>query len=81
MTARVHIPEDLGGLLRSDWERVTEEACFDEIDAGIVRQYILRQLPQIDAAAELCIDRKTISRRLPSILVRARRTARKLHMI
>ena len=40
MTARVHIPEDLGGLLRSDWERVTEEACFDEIDAGIVRQYI-----------------------------------------
>jgi hypothetical protein len=38
-----------------------------------VKLYIVRRLPQIDAAAEIGVDRKTISRRLPHIIETARR--------
>ena len=37
---------------------------MDVIDQQIVRLYIVRRLPQLDAAGEIGIDRKTISRRL-----------------
>lgn len=44
------------------------ETLLDEIDKQIVRYYIMDRLPQMDAAAEIGIDRKTISRRLPNII-------------
>ena len=37
---------------------------MDVIDQQIVKLYIVRRLPQMDAAAEIGVDRKTISRRL-----------------
>lgn len=43
------------------------------IDQQIVNLYIVRRLPQLDAAGEIGIDRKTISRRLPHIYNTARR--------
>ena len=43
------------------------------IDQQIVKLYIVRRLPQMDAAAEIGVDRKTISRRLPNIYNIARR--------
>lgn len=43
------------------------------IDRQIVKLYIVRRLPQMDAAAEIGVDRKTISRRLPHIYNTARR--------
>ena len=46
---------------------------MDEIDQQIVKLYIVRRLPQLDAAAEIGVDRKTISRRLPHIYNIARR--------
>lgn len=46
---------------------------MDEIDQQIVNLYIVRRLPQLDAAGEIGIDRKTISRRLPNIYNTARR--------
>ena len=46
---------------------------MDEIDQQIVNLYIVRRLPQMDAAAEIGIDRKTISRRQPHIYNTARR--------
>ena len=46
---------------------------MDEIDQQIVNLYIVRRLPQMDAAAEIGVDRKTISRRLPHIYNTARR--------
>lgn len=48
---------------------------MDEIDQQIVNLYIVRRLPQLDAAGEIGIDRKTISRRLPHIYNTARRLA------
>ena len=80
-SARVNIPEDLSGLLHSEWERFIEETGYSREDAEIVRRYIVGKLPQIDVAVELCMERSTLSRRLPGIYSRARQTARKLHMI
>ena len=80
-SARVNIPDDLAGLLHSEWERVIREAGYSSQDAEIVRRYIVAKTPQIDVAVELSIERSTLSRRLPGIYSRARQTARKLHMI
>ena len=80
-SARVNIPEDLSGLLQSEWEHVIREAGYSRQDAEIVRRYIVDKIPQIDVAVELCIERSTLSRRLPGIYMRARQTAEKLHMI
>ena len=80
-SARVHIPEDLAGLLHSEWERVIREAGYSSQDAEIVRRYIVAKTPQIDVAVDLCMGRSTLSRRLPGIYERARQTAKKLHMI
>lgn len=46
---------------------------MDEIDKQIIEYHIVRRLPQMDAAAEIGVDRKTISRRLPHIYNTARR--------
>ncbi len=67
------LPKGLEKLTRSDWERVTDEGILDQIDQQIVKLYIVRRLPQMDAAAEIGVDRKTISRRLPHIYNTARR--------
>lgn len=73
ITARLALPKELQHLTRSDWERVADEGLLDEIDQQIVNLYIVRRLPQMDAAGEIGIDRKTISRRLPHIYNTARR--------
>lgn len=52
---------------------------MDEIDKQIIEYHIVRRLPQMDAAAEIGVDRKTISRRLPHIIKIARRTGERLH--
>ena len=80
-SARVNIPEDLSGLLHSELERVIEETGYSREDAEIVRRYIVGKSPQIDVAVDLCMERSTLSRRLPGIYTRARQTAQKLHMI
>ena len=69
------LPKELEHLTRSDWERVTDEGILDQIDQQIVKLYIVRRLPQMDAAAEIGVDRKTISRRLQHIYNIARRLA------
>lgn len=60
-------------MTRRDWEHVADEGILDQIDQQIVKLYIVRRLPQMDAAAEIGVDRKTISRRLPHIYNTARR--------
>ena len=80
-SARVNIPEVLSGLLHSEWEHVIEETGYSQEDAEIVRRYIVGKSPQIDVAVDLCMERSTLSRRLPGIYSRARQTARKLHRI
>ena len=67
------LPKGLENMTRRDWEHVADEGLLDVIDQQIVKLYIVRRLPQMDAAGEIGIDRKTISRRLPHIYNTARR--------
>ncbi len=67
------MPKGMENMTRRDWEHVADEGLLDVIDQQIVKLYIVRRLPQMDAAAEIGIDRKTISRRLPHIYNIARR--------
>lgn len=80
-SARVNLPEDLSGLLQSEWERIIREAGYSRADAEIVRRYVVEKTPQIDVAIDLCIERSTLSRRLPKIYQRARQTAKRLEML
>lgn len=78
---RYKMPSDLSGLLRSEWDRIIEEAGFDEIDEGIVRDCLMDKYSQAYAASGVDRTRCTVSRRLPKIIQRARAVAAKLHMI
>lgn len=50
-------------------------------DRQILRLYVMERLPQIDIAAELGMDRSTVSRRMDKIFDEARRTAQRLNMV
>lgn len=77
--ARPKLPEDLAGLTRSEWERIISEARYSQLDAEIVRLYILNGVAQVDTATELDRTRLTIYRRLNgTIYPRAREVMRKI---
>lgn len=78
---RNQLPENMAGLLRSEWETIIEQAGFDEIDEGIVRDCILSKYTQAYAASGVDRTRCTVSRRLPGIIQRAQAVAIKLNMI
>ena len=78
--ARLKLPQELENLLASDWERVLDEATLGAEDTTIARLYILKQMPQVDVAAEMSMDRSTVSRRVEGILDKARRVAAKLEL-
>ena len=75
------LPADLSGLLSSEWERIIEEAGFDEIDEGIVRDCFISKYTQAYAASGVDRTRCTIARRLPHVVVRAREVANKLKIL
>lgn len=80
--ARLRLPRDLAGLTRSEWDLILSEARFSEIDAEIVRLYILMGVAQVDTATELDRVRRTIYRRLnKNIYPRAREVGQKLHIL
>ena len=55
---------ELGRMTRSVAERVIYEANLGAEDTKIARMYYIERLPQIEIAAEMQMDRKTISERL-----------------
>ena len=55
---------ELGSMRRSVAERVIYEAHLGAEDTKIARMYYIERLPQIEIAAEMQMDRKTISERL-----------------
>lgn len=68
-------------LIRSDWERVIEEAALGLEDSKIARMYLLDAIPQIEIAAEINLDRSTISKRMPRIIARIERAAVKMNIL
>ena len=79
-TARVRLPGSLGQLLRSDMEKAIFEANLGNSDSLIAKRYLLERIPQMDIAAELDIERSTISRRLPAIIEKVEKTAQRLKL-
>lgn len=61
---------------------ICSEARYSEIDAEIVRLYIIMGVAQVDTATELDRVRRTIYRRLnKNIYPRAREVGLKLHIL
>ena len=63
---------------RSEWKMVIQEAALGIEDTRIAEMYLLDAIPQVDIGAELSLDRSTISKRLPRIIDKVERTARRL---
>jgi DNA-directed RNA polymerase specialized sigma subunit len=78
--ARVRLPGSLGQLLRSEMEIAISEANLGNSDSLIAKRYFVERIPQMDIAAELDIERSTISRRLPFIVERIEKTAQRLNL-
>lgn len=78
--ARVRLPDRLSVLLRSQLQGAIEEANLGNVDRLIATRYFLERIPQIDIAAELNIERSSVSRKLPKIIQEITRTAEKLDM-
>lgn len=79
-SARVRMPSDLDGLMRSEMLTCIEESNLGLIDTAVAKRYLIDQWAQIDIAAELGWTRSTVSVRMPRILKKVQLTAHKLGM-
>lgn len=85
--ARPRLPKGMEDLLEREWREVIAQAPLCDEDRYIATQYLIKGIPQIEIAAEMGNEfgieyhRVTIHRRMPSILVKVERAARKLGMI
>lgn len=79
--ARVRGSISDAGLTRSEWGSVIREAALGIENTRIAEMYLLDAVPQVEIGLELGLSRSAISKRLPGIVDRIERTARKLNMI
>lgn len=79
--ARVRASISDTALTRSEWESVIREAALGIENTRIAEMYLLDAIPQVDIGEELGLSRSAISKRLPGIVDRIERTARKLNLI
>ena len=80
-SARVRLPSDLDGLMRSEMIHCIEESNLGLTDTAVAKRYLIDQWPQIEIAAELGWTRSTVSVRMPRILKKVQATAKKLNMV
>lgn len=74
-SARIGLPPDMEGLLRSDMLECIEEANLGQSDTIVAKRYLIDQWPQIEIAAELGWGRSTVSGRIPRIVRKVRAAA------
>lgn len=79
--ARVRASISDTGLTRSEWEMVVREAALGIEDTRIAEMYLLDGIAHVDIGEEVGLSRSAVSKRMPRIIDRVERTARKLHMI
>lgn len=76
------MPAALAGLTKSEWELILNEACYCQIDAQIVRYYIINGLYQVEVGSEIDRVRRTVYNHLKKrIFPRAQEVAEKLNII
>lgn len=80
-SARVRLPSDLDGLMRSEMLACIEESNLGQTDTTVAKRYLIDQWAQIDIAAELGWGKSTVSVRMPRILRKVQATAKKLNMV
>ena len=79
MSARVKLPSELAGLLRSDLDVAIKEAALHRDDELIARRCIIDKWCQIDIAAELGWRRATVGDHLKYIIPRVVDVSRRLN--
>lgn len=79
MSAKVKLPDPLDKLLRSQLEKVIEEAAFHTDDELIARRRIIDKWNQIDVAAELGWYCSTVSDHEKYIFRRVKDVAKQLY--
>lgn len=62
--ARLRLPPDMALLPREQWEKLIYSANLGHEGSRIADLYFIQQIPQIDIAEEIGLDRKTVSKRL-----------------
>ncbi len=77
-TARVRLSSGLGKLLRSEMEEAIYEANLGTFDSLIATRVFIEKVPLPDIAAELNVNRCTLSRKLPLIANRVEEAAEML---
>lgn len=80
-SARVRLPSDLDGLMRSQMLTCIEEANLGQTDTQVAKRYLIDQWAQIEIAAELGCVKSTVSMRMHRILSKVQATAKKLNMV
>lgn len=76
--ARVRVAEGLKNLTRTELEQVIHEAALGTENTRIAEMYLLDWTPQVEIGGEIGLTRSAVSRRLPKIMDKIERTARKL---
>lgn len=79
--ARVRASTNKSDLTNSELEIVIREAPLGVEDTRIAEMYLMDLIPQVEIGAELGLSRSAVSKRLPGIIDKIERTARKLGMI
>ena len=79
-SARVRLPSDLDGLMRSEMLIAIDESNLGQIETTVAKRYLIDQWAQIDIAAELGWAKSTVSMRMPRILKKVQATAKKLNL-
>lgn len=79
--ARVRASISDTGLTRTEWESVIREAALGIENTRIAEMYLLDAIPQVEIWEEIGLSRSAISKRLPGIVDKIERTARKLNLI
>lgn len=62
--ARLRLPPDMAMLPREQWEKLIYCSNLGLEGSKIADLYFIQQIPQIDIAEEVGLDRKTVSKRL-----------------
>lgn len=65
--ARPRLSAEMADMDVPAWERLLAITNLGREDREIARLYYIEQLPQIDIATEVMMDRATVSRRLSKI--------------
>lgn len=79
--ARVRASTSRSDFTNSELEMVIREAPLGIEDTRIAEMYLLNLIPQVEIGAELGLSRSAISKRLPCIIDKIERTAKRLNMI